>query len=241
MRIYALSNTDLSFPTSDMFDSTSDVIAIGGDLRPERLLLAYSQGIFPWYNHPSERLWWSPLQRCVLYFENLKISHSMRPILKQHTYRITMDTAFVDVLEGCSDGERSNNTWLIDEMKDAYTKLFEMGVGHSVEIWEGNQLVGGLYGLSLGKIFFGESMFSRKPNTSKLAFIMLSQFLQYKQWNLLDCQNVTDHLLSLGCSAISRDTYLNELNIAMQHPTQCNAWTDEFAAFQMATATNPTR
>jgi len=155
----------------------------------------------------------------------------MRNLINQKKYSVTMDTAFSDVLEGCRGGLRQGQTWLIEEMVNAYTKLFELGIGHSVEVWEGNMLVGGLYGLSIGHMFFGESMFSRKPNSSKLGFILLSQFLQAKGWNVLDCQVVTNHLQSLGSVGIPRTVYLDLLAKELNHETSRGPWTEEFAVF----------
>ncbi len=230
MSIYALPEKDIWFPSPYMFDEDGDVVAIGGDLRTERLLAAYSQGIFPWYNEPDERLWWSPVKRCVLFHNQLKISKSMRNVINQNKYRITMDTAFGEVLEGCRGDLRVGNTWLIDEMVEAYTKLFNMGIGHSVEVWENDKLVGGLYGLSLGRMFFGENMFSRKPNTSKLAFIILSQYLKNKGWNVLDCQVVTDHLQTLGATGIPREDYLKLLAEELTYDTVSGKWTNDFVS-----------
>ncbi len=231
MSIYALPEDEIWFPTAQMFDAEDDVVAIGGDLRIERLIAAYAQGIFPWYNEPDERLWWSPRVRCVLFHERLNVSKSMRNVINQNKYRITMDTAFEKVLEGCRGGLRLGSTWLIDEMVEAYTNLHYLGIGHSVEVWEDDILVGGLYGLSMGRMFFGESMFSRKPNTSKLAFIMLSQFLKNKGWSVLDCQVVTDHLQTLGSIGIPREDYLKILAEELDHDTTDGYWTDDFALF----------
>lgn len=155
----------------------------------------------------------------------------MRSVINGKRFRVTMDSAFSSVLEGCRGGMRVGETWLIDEMVEAYTNLYDLGIGHSVEVWEEDQLVGGLYGLSIGKMFFGESMFSRVANSSKFAFITLSQFLRKKGWHILDCQVVTNHLLSLGSEAISRQSYLNLLEQELNYETQVGHWTEEFNLF----------
>lgn len=229
MSIYSLPEDEIWFPTPDLF--SDDIVAVGGDLSPERLIAAYSQGIFPWYNDPGEMVWWCPQTRCILLLNDLKISHSMRNVINKRTYRVTMDTAFGQILDGCREGMRVGQTWLIDEMVEAYTRLFNLGIAHSVEVWEEDNLVGGLYGLSMGKVFFGESMFSRKANTSKLAFISLAQFIQSKGWKMLDCQVVTDHLVSLGSSGLPRNLYLDMLKEELNHETQLGKWTDEFQLF----------
>lgn len=221
MPVYLLDSNAWFPPPSEY---SQDVVAIGGDLHPERLLLGYTMGIFPWYNEPGEIMWWCPEVRSVLYFDHLRISHSMRNEIRQRRYRISTDTAFRDVLEGCRGGVRIGNTWLIDEMVEAYTELHQRGLAHSVEVWDRSELVGGLYGISLGHVFFGESMFSRKPNTSKLAFIWLSQQLQKLGWKMMDCQVPTEHLESLGASKVERSNFLSQLDIELKYPTMNGPW-----------------
>jgi leucyl/phenylalanyl-tRNA--protein transferase len=230
MSIYALPDDDIWFPTAEMYDNQNDIVAVGGDLQLDRVITAYSMGIFPWYNEPNERLWWCPRERCVLFYDSLIVSHSMRNVMNKQHYRVTMDTNFTRVLDGCRGGDREGETWLIDEMYNAYHSLHELGFGHSVEVWEGDELVGGLYGVSLGRMFYGESMFSRRSNTSKLAFIHLAKYLGSKGWKMLDCQVVTDHLLSLGCSGIPRAEFLHSLRQELQYETSIGKWTEDFAA-----------
>lgn len=189
------------------------LLAVGGDLSPERLLLAYRSGIFPWYDE-EPILWWSPDPRFVLFPECLKISKSMRQVLKQHKFRFSINTAFREVMEQCGKIKRPNQagTWINDTMIDAYTQLHNTGFGISAESWEENKLVGGLYGMLIGKVFYGESMFSISPNSSKFAFIKLVQYLQEKGIVVIDCQVYTEHLESLGAQMISREKFLDILN-----------------------------
>jgi leucyl/phenylalanyl-tRNA--protein transferase len=222
MPVYTLDKDNLWFPSVEQFDG--DVIALGGDLRPERMLEAYSRGIFPWYSEPGELMWWNPEYRCVLYLEDLEISHSMRNVFNKKTYRVTMDTAFAEVMEGCRSGERKNATWLHDEVFDSYMLLHKQGLAHSVETWLGDELVGGLYGLSLGRMFFGESMFAKAPNSSKFAFITLAKKLDGLGWKLLDCQVYNDHLGSLGACNINRKKFLRILGEELKYLTLQGNW-----------------
>lgn len=231
MAIYAIPNDDIWFPPENLYDDQNDIIGVGGDLSTARLLTAYNMGIFPWYNEPDERLWWCPRERCVLFYGQEKVSHSMRNLMNKQLYQVTMDTHFTGVLDGCRGGERACETWLIDEMYEAYHRLHEEGIAHSVEVWEGDQLVGGLYGVSLGHMFYGESMFSRKSNTSKLAFIHLAKYLGSKGWKMLDCQVVTSHLLSLGCTGIPRAQFLQTLKEELAYETIRGKWTNDFASW----------
>ncbi len=189
------------------------MLAVGGDLSPERLLEAYRCGIFPWYN-PGERiLWWSLDPRFVLYPDELKISRSMRPYFNQNKFSITYDTQFRQVMVLCRDQDRKRQlgSWINNDMIESYSKLHQLGYAHSVEVWNGEKLVGGLYGLSLGKMFFGESMFSIEPNASKFGFITLVKKLETLGFNLIDCQQATSHLARLGARGIPRDEFLDIL------------------------------
>lgn len=188
------------------------LLAVGGDLSPARLILAYQNGIFPWFNEDSLILWWSPDPRMVLFPEKIKISKSMQKVMKSDQFRLTQNTCFNEVLEKCSTTKRvdQEGTWITDDMKKAYLKLHEKGYAKSYEVWEDDQLVGGLYGVDLGHVFCGESMFSTTSNASKLAFIKLAQEFQEKN-GLIDCQLYTKHLESLGAEEIPRADFLRFL------------------------------
>ncbi|KAA2220045.1 leucyl/phenylalanyl-tRNA--protein transferase [Maribacter flavus] len=203
---------ELYFPPVEKANSEG-LLAVGGDLSPERLLLAYSSGIFPWFNEDSLILWWSPDPRMVLYPEEIRISKSMRKVIKSDNFSVTVNTCFESVVENCASivREGQNGTWITREMKSAYLKLHERGIAKSYEVWEEGSLVGGLYGVDLGYIFCGESMFSKVSNASKVAFIRLTQDLQQQGYKLIDCQLYTDHLASLGAREISRESFLEQL------------------------------
>lgn len=206
--MYFLSK-ELYFPPSTQ-TSPEGILAIGGDLSPERLLLAYQNGIFPWFNEDEPILWWCPEERMVLFFEDLKISKSMRNIINQKKFNITFNTAFREVITHCKKAFRKGQegTWITNEMIEAYCKLNTLGIAKSVEVWQNNQLVGGLYGIDLGHVFCGESMFSTVSNASKVAFIYLAKQLEFAGYRLLDCQVYNDHLASLGCIEIDREDFL---------------------------------
>lgn len=189
------------------------LLAIGGDLFPERLLLAYRNGIFPWFNEDSPILWWSPDPRMVLFPQNIKISKSMRKVLRDAQFRITKNTCFEAVMTQCSQIKRAGQkgTWITENMKEAYMELHKKGHAISYEVWENNLLVGGLYGIDLGHVFCGESMFSTVSNASKFAFIHLAQELKAKKYTLIDCQMYTEHLASLGAKEISRKEFIKYL------------------------------
>ncbi len=183
------------------------LLAAGGDLSPQRLLLAYSLGIFPWYNPGEPILWWSPDPRCVLFPDKIHISKSLRKVLNRHEFRVTFDSDFSAVIDCCRQVRADQGTWITPEMYDAYVELHRLGFAHSVECWKGEDLVGGLYGVSLGTVFFGESMFSLRPNASKVALVILCQQLSKLGFRLIDCQQSSEHLLSLGANEIGRDYF----------------------------------
>jgi leucyl/phenylalanyl-tRNA--protein transferase len=193
--------------------SPEGIVAIGGDLSPQRLMLAYNSGIFPWFEDDEPVLWWSPPERMVLFLNELKVSKSMRNIINRNMFTVTFNTAFKDVITHCRDIKREGQpgTWITQEMTDAYCKLHALGHAKSIEVWQDNALVGGLYGVDLGHIFCGESMFSHVPNASKVAFIALARLLQQHNYRLLDCQVHNDHLESLGAREIYRDDFLEIL------------------------------
>ncbi len=200
----------LDFPDPEKVDSDG-VIAIGGDMTPERLLSAYKNGIFPWYNIGYEPiLWWSPDPRMVLFPDELKVSKSMRPLFNQKKFRITYNQYFEKIMRNCMNTNREGQggSWINEEMIEAYTALNHWGFAHSVEVWEGDDLVGGLYGVSWGRVFFGESMFASKSNASKFGFISFVQKLKALGFQLIDCQQETGHLTSLGGKIIPRSDFL---------------------------------
>jgi leucyl/phenylalanyl-tRNA--protein transferase len=222
--------TDLWFP--DVEESTEEgIVAVGGDLSVERLILAYSKGIFPWYSSDrSPILWWSPDPRFVLFPENLIVSKSMRPYFNQNKFQVTWDQNFEDVIINCQkiDREDQPGTWITSKMLASYIQLHKKGYAHSVEVWLGNELVGGLYGISLGKVFFGESMFTKVSNASKFGFISLVIQLKQKGFLLIDCQQETKHLESLGAAAIKRKDFIGFLNNNDIEETYLGSWENYF-------------
>jgi leucyl/phenylalanyl-tRNA---protein transferase len=209
-----LLNKELFFPPLTMADEDG-LLAIGGDLSKERLLLAYHSGIFPWYNEDDPICWWSPDPRFVLYPAELKISSSMKTVLQNGKFRFTINRAFTQVIQNCKtiSREGQDGTWISPAMQKAYTILHEQGYAHSAETWLDGKLVGGLYGIRLGNIFFGESMFSLKTNASKFAFINYVTQMQKENVQLIDCQLHTNHLESLGAKMIPRELFTEILAI----------------------------
>ena len=204
----------IGFPPVDMaLDEPNGLLAAGGKLDLDWLLNAYSQGIFPWFEAGQPILWWSPDPRLVLTPKTLKISKSLKKLLKKHSYEVTFDTCFSAVMQQCAESRRrGDGTWITEEMQSAYNALHDAGHAHSVEIWAGNDLVGGLYGIALGKVFFGESMFSKEDNTSKLALVYLTQQLELWGFELIDCQVTSEHLLKLGAVEIPRAEFLEKVS-----------------------------
>ncbi|KAA3633660.1 MAG: leucyl/phenylalanyl-tRNA--protein transferase [Bacteroidetes bacterium] len=212
MPIFLLNDDDVIFPDPSFAEGTG-LLAVGGDLSPDRLLEAYRHGIFPWYNPGEEVLWWSLDPRFVLFPDELKVSKSMRPYFNQKKFEVTYDTRFRQVMVLCRDQYRKQQfgSWISNDMIEAYVKLHELGYAHSVEVWKEEQLVGGLYGLSLGKMFFGESMFSLETNASKFGFITLVRKLESLGFIMIDCQQETPHLGSLGARGIPRSEFLKKI------------------------------
>jgi leucyl/phenylalanyl-tRNA--protein transferase len=211
--MYLISDVLYFPPVSET--NSEGILAVGGDLSPERLLLAYKSGIFPWFNPGEPILWWAPKSRMVLYFDELIISKSMRNVLNRNSFKVTFNQNFKEVISNCSSVKREGqfgDTWISQDMIDAYCKLNEMGIAKSVEVWLDNELVGGLYGIDLGTVFCGESMFSKVSNASKVAFITLVKHLEKENYKLLDCQVYNDHLDSLGCREIDRELFMKILN-----------------------------
>jgi leucyl/phenylalanyl-tRNA--protein transferase len=199
---------ELSFPPIELADE-SGLLALGGDLKADRLLLAYRSGIFPWFNEEDPICWWSPDPRFVLFPRELKVSKSMGQVLKKGSFSFRINTAFAAVIANCKNVYRQGQpgTWISDEMEAAYINLHQLGFAHSAEAWQDGVLVGGLYGIRLGNIFFGESMFSLRSNASKFAFINYVQLLQKENVQLIDCQLHTNHLESLGARMINRANF----------------------------------
>jgi len=213
------------FPPPDLAEDEG-LLAVGGDLSEQRLLLAYSMGIFPWYSDGSPILWWSPDPRLILLPEELKISRSLKQTIKKGIFKVTMDRAFDSVIRNCASVLRKDDrgTWITDEMIGAYINLNNSGYAHSVESWVDGELAGGLYGVALGSAFFGESMFARKGNASKVAFVTLVQQLLRWGFTLIDCQITTSHLKNFGAHEISRTAFMKMLKTALEMPNRRGKW-----------------
>ncbi len=210
MSLYALTNSLWFPPVSEAMED--GLLAMGGDVSVERLLLAYKQGIFPWYDGETP-LWWSPDPRFVLFPHNLKVSKSMRALIRKNSFDFRVNTAFEKVLRSCKESQRSgqDGTWITDELERSLNELHVLGYAHCAEAWLDDELVGGLYGIRMGKLFFGESMFSKAANASKFAFIQYVQQLQTEEVALIDCQVHTEHLESLGAGMIPREEFMQLL------------------------------
>jgi leucyl/phenylalanyl-tRNA---protein transferase len=224
MPIFRLSEK-VSFPPPQ-YAEPEGLLAVGGDLNQKRLLLAYRMGIFPWYSQGDPILWWSPDPRMVLYPDEIIISTRLRRIIKQKIFDITFDSAFDRVIHECAQTRKKGNhgTWILDEMIDAYTRLHESGYAHSVEAWHEGKLAGGLYGVSLGGCFFGESMFTAIANASKVALVALCDYLTLQGADFIDCQVVSGHLLRMGAREIPRSQFLKELEKALKRKIQKGKW-----------------
>lgn len=222
--VFALDES-LVFPDPSLA-TPQGLLAVGGDLSPERLELAYREGIFPWYSEGRPILWWSPSPRLVLFPSELVVQRSLKKAIRRAPYRITMDQAFDRVIDACAHAPRpgQDGTWITEAMRAAYVRLHERGIAHSVEAWEGESLVGGLYGVSLGAAFFGESMFAHRPDASKIAFATFVRQLQAWGMQIVDCQVVTDHLLRFGAREIDREAFLQHLRVALLTPDRRGPW-----------------
>jgi leucyl/phenylalanyl-tRNA--protein transferase len=211
MALFVL-DKELAFPPVDLA-GPDGLLAMGGDLSPERLLLAYRSGIFPWYEG-EPILWWCPDPRFILFPDELKVSKNMKPLLKKNEFEFSINKAFPEVIHHCKKIVRpgQEGTWITDEVENAFIKMFELGYAHSAEVWKDGELAGGLYGIKLGKVFFGESMFSRQSNASRFAFIRYVQHLQQEGIQLIDCQIYTEYLESLGATMILRKDFIKVLD-----------------------------
>ncbi|MCS6209036.1 leucyl/phenylalanyl-tRNA--protein transferase [Shewanella baltica] len=216
-----------AFPSPELaLTDPNGLLAIGGDLRPERLLSAYYNGIFPWFNSDDPILWWSPDPRAVFIPGEVHISTSFRKYLKKQPWRITINHAFTDVMAGCAQPrEKQSGTWITQEIQMAYRELHYTGHAHSIEVWEGERLIGGLYGLAIGQVFCGESMFHRKTNASKAAVAALQQHLLKMGFKLIDAQVMNPHLESLGAKAIKRIDFITLLSELRNNPVDPTTWT----------------
>ncbi|SOD19599.1 leucyl/phenylalanyl-tRNA--protein transferase [Pedobacter xixiisoli] len=208
--VFRLPEDEIVFPNPELADEDG-LLAIGGDLSAERLILAYQHGIFPWFSDDDPICWYSPHERCVIYPDRIKVSKSMKQILKNGGFKVTANQAFLKVIANCAKTPRKDQpgTWITNEMQEAYINLHQLGWAHSVEVWKDGNLVGGLYGIAINKVFCGESMFSLVSNASKVVLIFLCQQTDFE---LIDCQLPNDHLLSLGAELIDRETYMKFLN-----------------------------
>jgi len=225
MPLFRLSKR-LDFPPAWLARSDG-LLCIGGDLTPKRLLLAYKNGIFPWFSKDEPFLWWSPDPRLVLFPKEVNISKSLNKKIKRNLFKVTIDNAFEQTIVSCA-GPRKNDhegTWLVDEMIDSYINLHTLGYAHSIETWRDDKLVGGLYGVCLGGSFFGESMFSFESDASKIALVALANHLKKQHFDLIDCQVTTGHLLSMGACEISRNSFLDIINKSVKRKDITDIWT----------------
>ncbi len=224
MPVFQLSK-EMVFPNPALANADG-LLAVGGDLHVARLLLAYEKGIFPWFDDKSPILWWSPPRRCVIEPGQFHVSRSLQRVVRQKRFRITFDLAFDRVIGACAETriDQGQGTWITPEMRSAYCALHEAGFAHSAEAWDDDLLVGGIYGVSLGRAFFGESMFKRATNASKVAFYELTKRLQEWRFDFIDCQITNPHLTRLGAYEISRKSFLDRLERALQFRTIAGPW-----------------
>lgn len=224
MPVYRLSE-EIVFPDPSL-SRRDGLLAVGGDLSPERLVLAYSNGIFPWYSEGEPIYWWSPRVRPVVAPANVQVGRSLRKVLGKRPYEIRVDTSFREVIEACAHTPRANQpgTWITDEMVEAYVRLHELGIAHSAEAWADGELVGGLYGIALGGAFFGESMFAKHPDASKVAFVVLCRQLARWGFELIDSQITNEHTRRFGTVEISRRSFLAAVRELVRRPSRLGAW-----------------
>jgi len=222
--VFLLSDT-IEFPPPHLA-SEDGLLAVGGDLSQKRLLLAYRMGIFPWFSNNEPILWWSPDPRLVLYPHEIKISKTLKKIIKKEVFKVTMDLAFNEVINQCAQIRMKKNqgTWIIEDIIEAYCQLHESGFAHSVEVWRQGELAGGLYGVSLGKCFFGESMFTLVSNASNVGLVKFVEHLKELSFDMIDCQVTTEHLIRFGAREITRTLFLKQLEKSLTAPTQKGKW-----------------
>ncbi len=222
MAVFRLSEK-IEFPPV-FLSEPNGLLCVGGDLSCERLIHAYKNGIFPWFSEDEPILWWSPDPRLVLFPENIKISKSLRKKIRKNYFEFTIDKAFEDVIQACSDTRKIDGTWLVDKMIKAYISLHKKGYAHSIEVWKDDKLAGGLYGVSLGGCFFGESMFSLVSDASKFALVVLCSNLKEIGFDLIDCQVSSNHLISMGAEEISRYEFLKMLRQSLKKRNYIGKW-----------------
>lgn len=215
------------FPDCSAEDA-GDIVAVGGNLSPGMLLSAYRQGIFPWFDDKDPILWWCPDPRCVLYLDELHVSRSMKRVLGRGAFTFSLDRAFGEVIRSCATVNRrgQSGTWITNDIQQGYRRLHELGQVHSCEAWQDGELVGGLYGVAIGRMFFGESMFSLQPNASKAALVTLVRFLTAKGYDILDAQQETAHMISMGARAIPRAEFLEAVSLRVLQPGLTGPWAD---------------
>lgn len=221
-----LDDANLSFPpTHTALDDPNGLLALGGDLSVARLIVAYRHGVFPWYEEGGPIFWWSPSPRAILLPDQLKISRSLKKKLRSSRYTVTCNRAFESAIEACSGSrEYTSSTWITPYMKKSYTKLHELGFAHSIEVWRGEDIIGGLYGVSIGRIFFGESMFYKESDASKIALAYLCRMVDEAGFPLIDCQVDNDHLARLGATPMDRQEFEDHLSIYTAKPSPKNLW-----------------
>lgn len=226
---------DIGFPDTHLAESDPNgLLAIGGDLSTRRLVEAYRQGIFPWFSHGQPILWWSPAPRMVLFPDELHISRSLRKSMRSRGYEVSLDQAFDSTIRACAEPrDQTTGTWLLPEMIRSYAALHEAGIAHSVEVWQEDQPVGGLYGIALGQIFFGESMYSRRIDASKVALVLLADIARRHPFVLIDCQVYTPHLASLGAREIDRDRFEGMLRERVDRPMPALRAIERFPAAEL--------
>jgi leucyl/phenylalanyl-tRNA--protein transferase len=228
-----LGNTDSFPPLEFALREPNGLLCAGGDLTPQRIVQAYINGIFPWYSPGEPLLWWSPDPRMVLFPGEFRISHSLRKTLRKADYQVFLDTHFEAVIQACARTSRRDQTgtWITPEIQAAYLRLHKLGYAHSVETWIDGELAGGLYGIAIGKMFYGESMFAHITDASKIAIAHLVRFLDEQGFGMIDCQMNTPHLASLGAREIPRDEFIHNLRRLTVIPPLCGHWPSESAAF----------
>lgn len=214
---------EIEFPPAWLARSDG-LLCVGGDLSPARLLLAYENGIFPWFSENEPILWWSPDPRLVLFPDKINISRSLNRKIKKNLFTVRVNTAFEQTIDACAMPRKDEGTWLVEDMIEAYTHLHKLGYAHSIETWRQDTLVGGLYGIGMGGAFFGESMFSLESDASKIALVMLAKYLKKNHFDLIDCQVQTPHLMRMGATDIPRNDFLDRLKHSVKRKDVQHLW-----------------